>query len=132
MASPSRKSDFESSTKKKKLSRSQHSKIKRTYKKTMVLKKKGGKVTPPRKHIKVVTYSSRVHPEKPYYKIFVFDQINGDIIKAFNDYIKKTVNETEEDLIAMRDNYNNPRQIREKDAVSVYGFEMIPTTTKKK
>lgn len=114
-------------TKKRKISRSKYTHKKRTY------KKKGGKTSskdhPPRKHIKVVTYSSRVDPKKPYYKVFVFDEVNRDIVKAFNDYVKKTVNETEEELIAMRDNYNNNSDNTKK--VSVYGFEMIPTIRKK-
>ncbi len=79
-----------------------------------------------RKHVKAVAYDSNITPGKPFYKVFVFDQPNNNMAQALNDYIKKTVDETEEDLVSMRKNYNiNSKKERDPKEVTVYGFEII-------
>ena len=88
------------------------------------------------KHVKAVIYNSRVNPDEPLYKIFVFDQINGDVFKSFQNFMRNTVNETEDELVTMREDYYKTADDKTKDAeknrIKVYGFEMRPKSTEVK
>ena len=82
-------------------------------------------------HVKAMVYNSKVRPGKPFYKIFVFDEINKDFFKSFQKFMLNTVDETEEDLIAIRESWNTKKNdkgktTKEPNDVIVYGFKVMP------
>jgi len=83
-------------------------------------------------HVKTMVYNSKVRPGKPRYKVFVFDEINKDIFKSLQKFMVNTVDETEEDLIAMRESWNAKKNDKGKTTkdpkdVIVYGFKVMPS-----
>jgi len=93
--------------------------------KTTVTRKRGGKAI--KRHVKTIVRSSRVYPNKPFYKVLVFDEINGNYLDAFTTYLRDTIEETNEDLISMRQDWKTQKKTPEK--VVVYGYEIIPKST---
>ena len=86
-------------------------------------------------HVKTVIYNSKVRPGKPFYKTFVFDEINGNFFEGLQKFMINTVDETEEDLIAMREAWNKRNDKDDKDGkgkkkqpqdVIVYGYKITP------
>jgi hypothetical protein len=86
-------------------------------------------------HVKTVIYNSKVRPGKPFYKTFVFDEINGNFFEGLQKFMINTVDETEEDLIAMREAWNKRNNKDGKDDkgkkkqpqdVIVYGYKITP------
>ena len=91
--------------------------------------KKGGD-NPFTTHVKAMVYNSKVRPGKPFYKVFVFDEINKDFFKSLQKFMVNTVDETEEDLIAMRESWNAKKNdkgktTKEPKDVIVYGFKIM-------
>jgi hypothetical protein len=84
--------------------------------------RKGGKSF--KKHVKAVVRTSRINPEKPVYKVYVFDDIRGNTVDALKNYARDTIEETEEELITMRENWKG--QPKEPEKVVVYGFTIQP------
>jgi len=79
-------------------------------------------------HVKTLVRNSKVRPGKPFYKVFVFDEINGTFFEALQKFMINTVDDTEEDLISMREAWNkkdNKANKQPKDVV-VYGYKITP------
>jgi hypothetical protein len=111
-------------------------KIKQTRKrrgKNRTRKYRGG-VNPFTTHVKTVVYNSNVRPGKPFYRTMVYDEIDGRFFEGLQKFMINTVDETEEDLVAMREAWTGKHALskgktktgKNPQNVVVYGYKIAP------
>ena len=81
-----------------------------------------------KKQVKAIFWPSAAVPGKILHKVFVFDELDEKktIMDELNKYIRNSILETEEEFLALHDNFKNSDKPKTPSKILVYGFNMTP------